>query len=221
MAGVGAPGALARRGLAAAAPIARPNVIGARIDTSTRYTDTGGSGADSTAPSRDAAERAARARALYHSALRAIPEARLNFTLVEEPRFLRDMVRDLFEARRGVADGRVADMLLFKGRQELEEVIMQYKSRTYVQNLTVEYREKVEREAALERGSASEDARMAMLTGWKARGLVPAEVLTWPQYQRWKADENAAFAQFAVDGGLFDEGTLARNDKTKSQCAMM
>lgn len=220
MAGVGA-GALARRGLAAAAPAARPNIIGARVDTSTRYTDTGGSGADSSAPSADAAERGARARALYHRALRAIPDARLNFTLVEDAEFLRAMVRDMFEARRGVTDGRVADMLIFKGRQELEEVIMQFKSRTYVQNLTLEYREKVERVAALERAPAAEDSRLAMLNAWKARGLVPAEVLTWPQYERWKADENAAFAAFAVDAGLFDDAALARNSKTKSQCAMM
>lgn len=214
--------ALARRDLATAAPIPRKAIIGARIDTSTRYTDTGGSGLDSTAPSRDAAHRAARVRALYHSALRGIPDARVNFTIVEDARFLRDMVRDLFESRKGVTDGKVADMLVFKGVQEVEEVKMQFKSRTYLQTMATQFREKKEREAALEKGAtAAEDDRMAMLAGWKARGLVPAEVLTWPQYERWKADENSAFAQFAVDGGLFDQETLDLNQKVKSQCAMM
>jgi hypothetical protein len=214
--------ALARRGAATSAPVPRPVVIGARIDTSSRYTETGGSGADSSAPSRDAAHRAARVRALYHAALRAIPEARVNFTMVEDARFLHDMVREMFDARKGVTDGRVADMLVFKGVQELGEVSMQFKSRTYMQNIASQFRERREKARAVEKVVGGvEDEKMDMLAAWKARGLVPADVLTWPQYERWKADENAAFAQFAVDAGIFDRDTLTRNERVKSQCAVM
>lgn len=224
--------ALGRRAAASAspAPIGRPAVIGARVDTSTRYTETGGSGADSTAPSRDAAHRAARVHALYRAALRAVPEALVNFTIVEEPRFVRGAVRDMFEARRGALDGRVLDMLIFKGVQELEEVRMQFKSRTYVTTILSGWHEKRSREAVLAAAGggdgrvrgAEAQRRGEMLAAWKARGLVPAEVLTWAQYERWKADESAAFAQFAVDGGLFGKDVLERNDKLRrSQCAIM
>lgn len=184
---------------------------------STRYTDTGGSGAESTALSASPAERAARVRSLYRRSLRAIPAARADFNLVQDGAFLRAMVRDLFAARAAVVDGKVVDMLVFKGVQEVQEVEMQFKSRTYLFNVI----DRFER-GLRERQAPGVDAeRTAMLEAWKARGLVPAEVHSWGHYERWKKEEKSAFAQFAEDAGLFDSSQVQTIERNKAQCSVM
>lgn len=216
-------------GSSAVRAVVRP-AIGARVDTSKRYTDTGGSGLDSTEPSRSPEHRATRIRALYRAALRDIPHMRINFTIVEDEGFVARLIRDQFDQQGHVIDGKLADMLIFRGIQELGEISNQFKSRNQIAAYIDEYHEKLHREAlmleatgsgaTIAESSASAE-KNAMLATWKQRGLVPADILTWGQYERWKAEENEAFASFAVDAQLFSEESLKRNEKAKSQCSVM
>lgn len=205
------------RHLASSSASLRPQPIGARVDTSTRYTDTGGSGAESTALSASPAERSARVRALYRRSLRAIPAARNDFNLAEDGAFLGAMVRDLFVARAAVSDAKVLDMLVFKGVQEVQEFELQFKSRTYVRNAIDRFAQGVRARQA----PGVDAERTAMLEGWKGRGLVPAEVQSWGEYERWKKEEKGAFAQFAEDAGLFDKSQVETIERKKAQCSVM
>jgi hypothetical protein len=217
--------AQAARRLSTLGAVRRP-VVGARVDTSGRYTDTGGSGLDSTSPSRSGAERGARARALYRAALRDVDNTRINFTVVEDAAFVRSLIRDLFERTRNVPDAKVADMLLFKANQELGEIRNQYKGRSHVGQYINAYHAKLAAEAAAAEaaggdGDAGADARQRMVDGWSARGLVPKDVRTWPQYERWKNEDEARFAEFAAEKGLFTRDELRANADAKAQCSVM
>jgi hypothetical protein len=230
---------LRRASTEAVRTVVRP-VVGARVDTTKRYTDTGGSGRDSTALSAGPEQQAAAVRALYRKVLREIPAMRVNFTIVEEEPFLRALVRDLFSVRRTVSDPKIIDMLVFKAKQEIGEISGQFKGRHHIGIYIREYHDKLARQAAAQLSVASarasrearsgkdsnapvisEGTKVSMLASWRQRGLVPADLLTWSQYERWKAEENEKFAKFAVDANFFSTETLERNAKVKSQCSIM
>lgn len=214
---------------AAARGAARARAPGARVDVS--YTATGGSGADSTALSPSLEAASAKAVRTYRAALRDVPAMRANFNIVEEPAFIRAVIRDLFERRRGVIDSKIVDMLVFKANQELREISEQWKSRYHVYAYVQEYTEKMLREEAgkLAKAEAAagnggdEGRRLGLVRAWKTRGLVPAEIESWEQYVHWKAGEDAKFATFAVDKGIFTKAQLDRNASpaAQSQCAIM
>lgn len=217
-------------------------VIGSRIDTSIRYTDTGGSGLDSTIPPRSPEERVMRVRALYRTALRNINDMRMNFVIIESADFIKHLIRDMFETNRDIDDPKIADVVIFKGKQELFDIQSQFKGRHHIAAYISRYMEKKAQDDAVHMrnevlrkqvGSKSSKLRadsgpkksdlekFQMLTSWKQRGLVPKDVHTWEQYQRWKADDNARFAQFAIDANFFDADTLQKNSEMKSNCAVM
>jgi hypothetical protein len=215
--------------------VARP-VVGARVDTSKRYTDTGGSGLDATKLSSSTAEQSSAVHGLYRQALREIPAMRINYTIVEEEMFLRALIRDMFSLQRNVSDPKIVDMLIFKAKQEIGEIRGQFKGRHQIGIYIRNYHDKLAREAAsrlslaagqekfareLGAPAISDDAKHTMLASWRQRSLVPADLLTWTQYERWKAEENEKFTRFAVDANFFTADTLERNAKTKSQCSIM
>jgi hypothetical protein len=219
--------------------VVRP-VVGARVDTTRRYTDTGGSGRDSTALSAGPEQQAAAVRALYRQVLREIPAIRENFTIVEDEAFLRALVRNLFSVRRTISDPKIIDMLVFKAKQEIGEIGGQFKGRHHIGIYIRNYHDQLARQAAAQLSATlarapgkaiaakdsiapviSEGTKQTMLASWRQRGLVPADLLTWAQYERWKAEENEKFAKFAVDANFFSDETLEHNAKAKSQCSIM
>lgn len=212
-------------GAGAAAVRTRMPIAGARADTG-MYTDTGGSGADSTALSASLAEASAKAVAIYRTALRDVPAMRVNFTIIEDKAFLYACIRDLFERHHEVSDPKIVDMLVFKGRQELREIREQWKSRHHVYGHIHAYMDKMIREeaarSAAEQTGGAEEKRLETLRAWKARGLVPQEVQSWVQYLRWKEEEDLKFNAFAVDNKLFTHDQLERNAKAQSSsCTIM
>lgn len=214
---------------APAAARTRAALAGSRVDT-TAYTDTGGSGADSTALSSSLAEASAKAVATYRSALRDIPAMRQNFTILEEREFIMACIRDLFERHGGVTDPKIVDMLVFKARQELREIREQWKSRHHLYGYIVAYHEKCLKEEAarvaslhVDQSDGRQDAqREEILMAWRERHLVPADVQNWAQYLRWKEEEAEKFNAFAVDNKLFTQEQLERNAAASpTQCTIM
>lgn len=198
------------------------------MDTTT-YTDTGGSGADSTALSSDLAEASAKAVAAYRTALRDVPSMRKNFTILEDKIFLTACIRDLFERHADVTDPKIVDMLVFKAIQELREISEQWKSRHHVYGYIHAYMEKVLKEEAARKvteetdfdGLGMDEQRNDILRAWKNRQLIPPEIQTWAQFLRWKEEEDAKFNAFAVDNKLFTQQQLERNAKAQSTCTIM
>jgi NADH dehydrogenase (ubiquinone) 1 alpha subcomplex subunit 6 len=206
------------------------------VDTSSRYTDTGGSGLDATALSASPEHQAAEVRALYRTALREIPSIRVNYTIVEDESFVGALIRDLFTVKRDVSDPKIVDMLIFKAKQELGEIRSQFKGRHQVGVYFRNYHDKLAQQAAARLSAAaaaeheesdsggaavSEDAKQTMLASWRQRGLVPADIVTWAQYEHWKADEDEKHAHFAVDANFFSPETLQVNSRARSQCSVM
>lgn len=212
----------------AASARTRAAVAGSRIDTTT-YTDTGGSGADSTALSSDLAEASAKAVAAYRTALRAVPAMRKNFTIIEDKMFVNRCIRDLFERHADVSDPKIVDMLVFKALQELREIREQWKSRHHVYGYIHAYMEKVLKEEAARKVTEQTDVdrlgmdekRNDILRAWKSRQLIPPEIQTWAQYIMWKEEEDAKFNAFAVDNKLFTQQQLERNAAAQSSCTIM
>ncbi|KAK1870052.1 hypothetical protein I4F81_012515 [Pyropia yezoensis] len=121
------------------APMAATTVAGAvtrsRISGSAAkaaYTQTGGSGREATPLSGSFAEARSRVLNLYRTSIRDIPEMRKNYNLNETPALIRDCIRAQFEMHAGVRDAKVLDMLVFKGRQNIDEIRAQWKGRHQV-----------------------------------------------------------------------------------------
>lgn len=186
-------------------------------------TATGGSGADSTVLSASMAEASLKAKAAYRTALRDIPDMRRNFTIMEDAQYVTAVIRDNFERHRMVSDPKIVDMLVFKASQELREIREQWKSRHHVYSYIARFAEKKLREDLAERAmdTNSSGRREDMLRQWRERGLVPTEIVTWPMFTRWRAEEDAKFRVFAVENKLFSEEQLDRNEKAASGCTIM
>lgn len=208
------------------------------------YTQTGGSGREATPLSGSLAEARSRVLNLYRTSIRDIPEMRKNYNLNETPALIRDCIRAQFEMHAGVRDAKVLDMLVFKGRQNIDEIRAQWKGRHQVTAVLLAHEAALLREAAASEaaaavaaGAASGDggaaaaavatgeAREAALREWAELELVPPSVATWPQFLRWQAEQDGKFEAWAVgEKGLFSEAELAANkahaEKT-SGCSIM
>lgn len=212
--------ALSRALSTANAGHSRASVAGSRIDTIV-YTDTGGSGLDSTALSSNLAEASAKAIAVYRQALRDIPDMRKNFTIIEGKEFVTKCVRDLFERHAHVTDPKLVDMLVFKARQELREIAEQWKSRHHVYGYIQRYSEKVLREEAKRKLKEGDRGKEALLQTWRERGLVPSEVLTWGHFEKWREEEDEKFKAFVEENRVFEKGVLERNASAAQGCSVM
>lgn len=177
------------------------------------YTQTGGSGREATPLSGSFAEARSRVLNLYRTGLRDIPEMRKNYNLNESPAVIRDCLRAQFEMHAGVRDAKVLDMLVFKGRQNIDEIRAQWKGRHQVTALLLAHEAALLREAAAsEAAVATKEAREAALREWVELELVPSSVNTWPQFLRWQAEQDGKFEAWAVaEKGMFSEAELAAN----------
>lgn len=143
---------------------------------------------------------------------------------MEDHSYVVSVIRDNFEQHRGVTNPKIVDMLVFKASQELGEIRQQWKSRHHVYGYIQRYTEKLLREELVKRSQSSDtsDRREQMLADWRARGLVPVELVTWPMFTKWKADEDEKFRSFALDNKLFSTEQLERNSaQPKSSCTIM
>lgn len=198
----------------------RAPIAGSRVDTAS-YTDTGGSGLDSTTLSSSMEEASGKAVAMYRQALRNIPDMRKNFVIIEDESVVQKCIRDLIERHADITDPKVVDMLVFKARQELMEIREQWKSRHHVYGYIQRYTEKMVREEAAKRMKQGDGDKEHILQAWRGRGLVPEEIVTWGHYERWRQEEDAKFRAFAEDNRVFEKGVLQRNASANPGCSVM